>query len=120
MLFHRRRGGAYGLLDSRRLPPTVPADWITSPDRQWTSGVQQARIVADDLEIVGWRLDRERVEPGDVLLLDLYMRLAGDAHIGDSASAVARPYYLPWARLGDTTYHFTTDSRFRPGRCRNK
>jgi hypothetical protein len=56
------------------------------------------------LEIVGWRLNTDQAEPGDVLFLDLYMRLSG--------SEPTEIYYLPWARLGETTYHFTTDSRF--------
>jgi hypothetical protein len=45
--------------------------------------------------------------PGDVLALDLFMRLPPRA-AADSEGA----YYLPWVRLGETTYHFTTASRF--------
>jgi hypothetical protein len=29
-----------------------------------------------------------------------------------SGSEPTEVYYMPWARLGETTYHFTTDSRF--------
>ena len=70
---------------------------------------------ASGIEIVGWTLDRQRAQPGDILLLDLYMRIPVPADGPASAWAsdeAPRPHYLPWARLGDTTYHFTTDSRF--------
>ena len=60
----------------------------------------------DQFEIVGWRVDRTQARPGDVLTLDLYMRLP------HPQGAEAQQYYLPWARLGPTTYRFTTDSRF--------
>jgi hypothetical protein len=59
---------------------------------------------ANGLEIVGWHLSADQTEPGEVLFLDLHMRLPG--------SESTEAYYLPWARLGETTYHFTTDSRF--------
>ena len=44
--------------------------------------------------------------PGQVLFLDLYMRMP------DPEGVAAQQYYLPWAKLGDTTYRFTTDRRF--------
>jgi hypothetical protein len=66
-----------------------------------------ADIVAEDhLEIVGWQLSRSDVQPGDVLLLDLYMRMS------DPEGVAAQRYYLPWAQLGERTYHFTTDQRY--------
>jgi hypothetical protein len=66
-----------------------------------------ADIVArDHLEIVGWNLSQVDVQPGDVLHLDLYMRMA------EPEGVDAQEYYLPWAQLGETTYHFTTDSRY--------
>jgi hypothetical protein len=78
---------------------------------QWPRAVpaeaRAADIVAQDhLEIVGWQLSRSDVEPGDVLLLDLYMRLP------DPEGLEAQRYYLPWAQLGERTYHFTTDQRY--------
>jgi hypothetical protein len=83
----------------------------------WAIGVQPALVSAyapadqerstSLVEIVGWRLAPDQGastagRSGDVLALDLYMRLpsATDA------------YYLPWVRLGETTYHFTTAGRF--------
>jgi hypothetical protein len=62
------------------------------------------------IEVVGWRLDRQQARPGDVLLLDLYMRLSSGAdELSPPGTAL---YFLPHARLGETTYRFTTDSRF--------
>jgi hypothetical protein len=89
----------------------------------WTAGVSPAFITAYDpedvdrssplVEIVGWRLAPdsgvgEITRPGDVLALDLLMRLPRDAprELGTG------PYYLPWVRLGETTYRFTTAGRF--------
>jgi hypothetical protein len=40
------------------------------------------------------------------LSLDLYMRMPNPEGVD------AQRYYLPWAKLGQTTYRFTTDSRF--------
>jgi hypothetical protein len=67
------------------------------------------------VEIVGWRLVPDQGtstmgQSGEVLSLDLYMRLA----------AKTDATYLPWVRLGETTYRFTTAGRFntpwwRPG-----
>jgi hypothetical protein len=68
------------------------------------------------IEIVGWRLAPDQgvstsnrfgsPRSGDVLSLDLFMRLPAGGQAGTGA------YYLPWVRLGETTYHFTTASRF--------
>jgi hypothetical protein len=64
-------------------------------------------IVAEGrLEIVGWRLSQSEAEPGDVLLLDLYMRMP------DPEGVEAQRYYLPWAQLGERMYRFTTDGRY--------
>ena len=64
-------------------------------------------VVAEaHFEIVGWRSSQQRVRQGDVLALDLYMRMPNPEGVE------AQQYYLPWAMLGKTTYHFTTDSRF--------
>jgi hypothetical protein len=89
----------------------------------WAAGVSPVSIVAYDpedverstplVEVVGWRLVPDSgvsamARPGDVLALDLLMRLPGDAprELGTG------PYYLPWVRLGETSYRFTTASRF--------
>ncbi len=85
------------------------AFWRVLPSwpHELPADAQPVDIVAEDrFEIVGWRLDRSEVQPGDVLALDLYMRMPSPEGVG------AQRYYLPWARLGPTTYRFTTDSRF--------
>ncbi|HUT19034.1 MAG TPA: DUF2723 domain-containing protein [Anaerolineae bacterium] len=83
--------------------------WQVLP--QWPRVVpaeaRAADIVAEGhLEIVGWQLSRSDVQPGDVLLLDLYMRMSAPEGVE------AQRYYLPWAQLGERTYHFTTDQRY--------
>jgi hypothetical protein len=97
----------YRLMPSGGLWQVLPA-W---PRELPAGGVQPTHIAAADIEIVGWSLNQKRVQPGDLLLLDLYMRSPGRLTHGES-SASRPPYYLPWVRLGHTTYHFTTDSRF--------
>jgi len=81
------------------------------------------------IEVVGWRLSPDAVhygkqaseapagtpptsivQPGEVLALDLYMRLPAKAANPEPGAAPA--FYLPWLRLGETTYRFTTHSRF--------
>lgn len=57
-------------------------------------------------EIAGWQLSATDTHPGEVLSLDLYMRMS------DPEGIEAQRYYLPWAKLGETTFHFTADSRF--------
>ena len=90
------------LMPSGTLWQALPA-W----PRELPAGARPAHVVAEgSLEIVGWQIDRERAQVGDVLNLDLYMRMP------DPEGAEAQQYYLPWARLGETTYRFTTDSRF--------
>jgi hypothetical protein len=80
----------------------LPAWPMALPDE-----AHPAQVVAGDrFEIVGWHLNRTRALPGDVLLLDLYMRMP------DPEGVEAQRYYLPWAKLGETTYRFTTDRRF--------
>ena len=92
----------YRLLPSGDLWRVVPS-WPHSLPAE----AHAVNIVAEGrFEIVGWRLDRDEAQRGDVLLLDLYMRLP------DPEGVEAQQYYLPWAKLGETTYHFTTDSRF--------
>jgi len=91
-----------------RLAPSG-AFWRVLPSwpHELPADAHSAGIVAGDrFEIVGWRLDHATVQPGDVLALDLYMRMP------DPEGVDAQRYYLPWAKLGQTTYRFTTDSRF--------
>jgi hypothetical protein len=102
----------YRLMPSGSLWEVLPAWPLELPVR-----ANPVHIRADEFEIVGWELSQERVQPGATLVLDLYMRITanaeiGDATVGPSPPALTRSYYLPWVRLGDTTYHFTTDSRF--------
>jgi hypothetical protein len=100
----------------------------------WATGINPVSISAfapDDLdrvtpliEIVGWRLNPDQGvsstgRSGEVLALDLFMRLPADTLSADGGSSVAGSpeprtglYYLPWVRLGETTYHFTTAGRF--------
>jgi hypothetical protein len=83
--------------------------WRVLP--QWPSALpveaNPVDIVAGDrLEIVGWRLGQSEAKPGDVLLLDLYMRMP------DPEGVEAQLYYLPWAQLGERTYRFTTGGRY--------
>ena len=92
----------YRLVPSGDLWQVLPA-WPTS----LPEGVDSAQISAEGrFEIVGWRLSASRAVPGQVLFLDLYMRMP------DPEGVTAQQYYLPWAKLGDTTYRFTTDRRF--------
>ncbi len=80
---------------------------VASWPRELPEGVNPVHIMAEGrFEIVGWRLNKERARPGDVLLLDLYMRMPAPEGVA------AQRYYLPWAQLGETRYRFTTDSRF--------
>jgi hypothetical protein len=75
--------------------------------RELPAEARPVEVVAGDrFEIVGWNISQEQAVPGDVLAIDLFMRMP------DPEGIEAQQYYLPWARLGDTTYHFTTDSRF--------
>lgn len=95
--------GKYRLVPSGDLWRVVPVWPRTLPPE-----AQSTEILAEErFEIVGWHLDRSAAQPGEVLLLDLYMRIA------DPEGVEAQQYYLPWARLGETTYRFTLDSRFR-------
>ena len=94
--------GKYRMVPSGDLWQVLPAWPRTLPPE-----ATPVRIVAEDhFEIVGWRLGGEQTCPGDVLLLDLYMTMP------DPEGVEAQQYYVPWARLGETTYHFTTDRRF--------
>ncbi|MBN1639648.1 MAG: DUF2723 domain-containing protein [Anaerolineae bacterium] len=71
------------------------------------SGARATEISAEGrFEIVGWQLSQQEVQAGGTLLLDLYMRMPAPDGIE------AQRYYLPWARLGERTYRFTTDRRF--------
>jgi len=91
-----------------RLMP-VGSFWqvLTGWPRDLPDSASKASVVAaDHFEIVGWRLSEEAVRPGEVLSLDLYMRMQNPEGVE------AQQYYLPWAKLGEVTYHFTTDSRF--------
>ncbi|MBN1935211.1 MAG: DUF2723 domain-containing protein [Anaerolineae bacterium] len=88
----------YRLLPSGNLWQVLPA-W----PRELPAEATSVDIAAEDgFEIVGWRLDDHFAQAGDILKLDLYIRM----------SNTTEHYYLPWAKLGETTYHFTTDSRF--------
>ncbi len=92
----------YRLLPSGDLWQVLPV-W----PHELPAGVNPVEVIAqDNFEIVGWRLNQSAARRGDVLLLDLYMRLPKPEGVE------AQQYYLPWAKLGDTVYHFTTDSRF--------
>jgi hypothetical protein len=91
----------YRLMPSGELWQVLPS-W----PRELPDEAHPVDITAEDrFEVVGWRLSQDRVQPGDVLYLDLYMRMA-DPNVGDVVP------YLPWAKLGDTSYRFTTDKRF--------
>mgnify|MGYP000051418620 CR=1 FL=1 len=90
----------YRLMPSGELWQALPA-W----PHELPAEATPVNIAAQEgIEIVGWRLNRVTARPGDILKLDLYMRLSDDVS--------TQRYYLPWARLGKTVYHFTTDSRF--------
>jgi hypothetical protein len=92
----------YRLMPSGDLWRAV-AGWPTELPEEAT----ETQIVADErFEIVGWRLDDVSVKPGDVLTLDLYMRMPNPEGVD------SQQYYIPWARLGETSYRFTTDRRF--------
>lgn len=97
-----------GVAAAYRLVPNG-AFWRVLPSwpRDLPADAHSVDIVAEDrFEIVGWRLDQDVAQPGDVLSLDLYMRMPNPEGVD------AQRYYLPWAKLGQTTYRFTTDSRF--------
>jgi hypothetical protein len=80
----------------------LPAWPTTLPD-----SVHAVHLSAEGrVEIVGWQLNAHEVQAGGELLLDLYMRMPAPEGVE------AQLYYLPWARLGETTYRFTTDRRF--------
>jgi hypothetical protein len=69
--------------------------------------VQEGAAAPCAFEIAGWRVSgspEQTMQPGEVLLLDLYMRISGAER--------CQEVYLPWAMLGETSYHFTTDHRF--------
>jgi hypothetical protein len=106
----------------RELP--VAADGsIVADEAAWASGVSPVSIAAgqgdrSQIEIVGWRLVPDQgtsstPRPGDILSLDLFMRLPPSTP-GSEGEPV--PYYLPWVRWGEATYLFTTDSRFNTPR----
>jgi hypothetical protein len=92
----------YRLMPSGELWQVIPQWPVTLPDAAQAVGI----VAADRFEIVGWRLNRREVQPGEVLLLDLYMRM------GNPEGVEAQRYYLPWAELGGRTYRFTTDQRY--------
>lgn len=92
----------YRLMPDEELWQALPA-W----PRELPAGASPVNLMAENgFEVIGWRLNRTQAQPGDVLILDLFMRML------HPEGAAAQRYYLPWARLGSTTYHFTTDSRF--------
>jgi hypothetical protein len=92
----------YRLMPSGDLWQALPAWPQSLPD-----DAHPAQVVAERrFELIGWQLNQTWAKPGDVLLLDLYMRMP------DPEGVEAQQYYLPWARLGETTYRFTNDSRF--------
>ncbi|MFN2131235.1 MAG: protein O-mannosyl-transferase family [Anaerolineae bacterium] len=96
------------VLDRYRLMPSGDL-WQVLP--QWPTDLpaeaNPVDVVAEGrLEIVGWRLNQSEATPGDVLLLDLYMRMP------DPEGVEAQRYYLPWAQLGGRTYRFTTGGRY--------
>jgi hypothetical protein len=96
----------YRLMPSGELWQVLPA-W----PRELPGQANPTQILAPGhLEIVGWQLNETETRPGERLILDLYMRMP------DSQEKEGQYYYLPWAKLGETTYHFTTDSRFNTPR----
>ncbi len=91
----------------RLLPDGELWQAVASWPRILPPGVNPTQVVAEGgFEIVGWRLGSDQARPGDVLVLDLYMRIP----------EATRRYYLPWVQLGETHYRFTTDSRFNTPR----
>jgi len=95
--------------DTYRLLPSgglwqVLAAWPRDLPEEATSVSVNAE---DRFEIVGWRLNQSSVvRPGDVLQLDLYMRIL-------EAQDPEQPQtYLPWVQLGETVYRFTMNERF--------
>jgi hypothetical protein len=88
----------------------VEGDWWAidvSPVSIAAYALQDEERATPLIEIVGWRLVPDqgvstRGQSGEVLALDLCARLL------DETDA----YYLPWVRLGETTYRFTTAGRF--------
>jgi hypothetical protein len=104
--------------------PAAPDGKSAADEALWAAGVSPVSITAfspEDIdratpliEIVGWRLVPDQGvsstgRSGEVLALDLFMRLPPGTLVAEPGTA---PYYLPWVRMGETTYHFTTDSRF--------
>ncbi len=88
----------YRLMPSGDLWQALPA-WL----RELPAEATPVDIATEEgFAIVGWRLDERFAQAGDILKLDLYMRMPNPTEY----------YYLPWAKFGETTYHFTTDSRF--------
>lgn len=88
----------YRLMPSGDLWQALPA-W----PRELPAEATPVDITTEEgFEIVGWRPSERFAQAGDILKLDLYMRMLN----------TTEHYYLPWAKLGETTYHFTTDSRF--------
>lgn len=92
----------YRLLPSGGLWQALPAWPQTLP-----AEAEPVQVRAEGrFEIVGWHLDQTQAQPGDTLLLDLYMRLP------HAEGAAAQQYYMPWAALGGVPYRFTSDGRF--------
>ncbi|MBN1581778.1 MAG: DUF2723 domain-containing protein [Anaerolineae bacterium] len=92
----------YRLIPSGELWQVLPTWPRELPDQANPTHI----LAPGHFEIVGWQLSEKEIRPGERLILDLYMRMP------DPEGTEAQQTYLPWARLGETTYHFTTDSRF--------
>ncbi len=92
----------YRLMPSGELWQALPA-WL----HELPVEAQPIHLTAQErIEVMGWQLNQTTAQPGDVLLLDLYLRMS------QPEGVEAQQYYLSWARLGETTFYFTTDSRF--------
>ena len=92
----------YRLLPTGNLWQVLPA-W---PRELPGEAIPIAVNAEDRFEIVGWHLDQSLVLHGQVLLLDLYMRLP------EAPDPEQPQFYLPWAQLGETVYRFTMNERF--------
>jgi hypothetical protein len=73
-------------------PPATPIPAISHPLELWAG---------HEIQLLGWDLDQLWLHEGETAHLTLFMR----------ASHELTDYYMPYARLGNRLYRWTTDSR---------